>query len=78
LYDLYILAEKWGLDELKDQTMDAIQDMALEYDLEDDLITETLLEKVLRKTPPKMAGLRRFCVCLMVYIFLYRSKADLD
>ncbi|KAE9381266.1 hypothetical protein N431DRAFT_278758, partial [Stipitochalara longipes BDJ] len=32
LYDLYILAEKLEIDQLKDKAMDAIQDMASQYD----------------------------------------------
>jgi len=76
LYDLYFLAEKLGITELKDKTMDAIQDMALKYDLKDELITLSLLEKVLTKTSSKMTGLRHFCLYLMVYTYLCRTNAD--
>jgi PP-loop superfamily ATP-utilizing enzyme len=39
--------------ELKDKTMDSIQDMAKKYDLKDELITVNLVPKFLLNTKPK-------------------------
>jgi hypothetical protein len=72
LYDLYILAEKLCLVELKDKTMDSIQDMAKKYDLKDEMITVDLVSKVLLNTRPKWVGLRYFLIHHMVFVYLNR------
>ena len=69
LYDLYIFAEKLCLVELKDKTMDSIQDMATKYDLKDELITVDLVSKVLLNTRPKRVGLRDFLARHMVFVY---------
>jgi hypothetical protein len=72
LYDLYIFAEKLCLVELKDKTMDSIQDMAKKYDLNDELITVDLVSKVLLNTRPKWEGFRLFLIYHMVFVYLNR------
>jgi hypothetical protein len=72
LYDLYIFAEKLCLVELKDKTMDSIQDMAKKYDLKDELITVDLVSKVLLNTRSKWVGLRYFLIHHMVFVYLHR------
>ncbi|KAE9381260.1 hypothetical protein N431DRAFT_322954, partial [Stipitochalara longipes BDJ] len=67
LYELYLLADKLCLIELKDKTMDTIQDMAVKYDLKDELIKPILVTKVIQNTLTKMEGLRSFCVHQMVW-----------
>ena len=39
LYEIYFLSDKLCLTNLKDKTMDSIQDMAVKYDLMDELVT---------------------------------------
>jgi hypothetical protein len=73
LYDLYIFAEKLCLAELKDQTMDSIQKMATKFDLRDQLITGELLKKVLGETSEPIGGLKRFCLDVMIYVYLHRG-----
>jgi hypothetical protein len=72
LYDLYIFAEKLCLLELKDKTMDSIQDMAKKYDLKDELITVDLVSKVLLNTRSKWEGLRNFLIFQMGFVYLNR------
>jgi BTB/POZ domain len=72
LYELYFFADKLCLMELKDKTMDTIQDMAKEFDLMDELIKPELVTKVMTNTPMKNEGLRHFCIYHMVFVFLRR------
>jgi hypothetical protein len=58
--------------ELKDKTMDSIQDMAKKYDLKDELITVDLVSKVLLNTKSKWEGLRYFLIYHMVLVYLNR------
>lgn len=75
LYDLYFLGEQLCLIKLKDQTMDAIQDMARKYDLKEQLITKDLVSKVVASTAPtEHTGLRFFCIYLMVYVYILRAR----
>ncbi|KAH8770276.1 hypothetical protein BGZ57DRAFT_954618 [Hyaloscypha finlandica] len=76
LYDLYIFAEKLCLVELKDKTMDSIQDMAKKYDLGDELITVDLVSKVLLNTRSKWEGLRRFLIRHMLFVYTSRYLDD--
>lgn len=70
LYELYFLANRLCLIDLKDKTMDAIQDMAFQYNLEYELITPELVTKVMKNTPTKRGGLQAFCIWQMVFIYL--------
>jgi hypothetical protein len=72
LYELYFLANKFCLIELKDKTMDTIQDMAKKYNLKDELIKPGLVVRVIQNTPTKREGLRRFCIDQMVWVYLSR------
>jgi hypothetical protein len=72
LYDLYIFAEKLCLVELKDKTMDSIQDMAEKYDLNDELITVDLVSKVLLNTRSECEGLLLFLIYHMTCVDLNR------
>jgi hypothetical protein len=78
LYELYFLADKLCLVDLKDKAMDTIQDMALKYDLKDQLITPELVTKVMKNTPTKWAGLRSFCICHMVNVYLKRHIDQIE
>jgi hypothetical protein len=72
LYELYFLANKLCLIELKDKTMDTIQDMAKKYDLKDELIKPSLLVTIIQNTPTRIEGLRRFCIFQLVWVYLSR------
>jgi hypothetical protein len=72
LYELYFLANKLCLIELKDKTMDTIQDMAKKYNLKDELIKPSLVVTVIQNTRTKTAGLRRFCIYQLVWVYLSR------
>lgn len=76
LYELCILAEKPRLTDLKDKTMDAVQDMALKYKLKEELITVDLVTKVLLNTRSKHDGLRKFLPYQMAFVYLGRYLED--
>jgi hypothetical protein len=58
-----------------DEVMDKIQSMAAVYELMDELITKDLVERAI-ELRQKSKGLRRFCIDMMVYVFLIRSQDD--
>jgi hypothetical protein len=63
IYELYFLADKLCLVDLKDKTMDTIQDMAMKFGLMDELIKPDLVSNVIAKTRTKMERTTRL-LCL--------------
>ena len=79
LYELYFLADKLCLTDLKDRTMDTIQDIAVKYDLMDELIKPALVTAVIQHAPKKTVGLHKFCINQMVFVYLHRwNEVDGD
>ncbi|KAE8448306.1 hypothetical protein EG329_009550 [Mollisiaceae sp. DMI_Dod_QoI] len=78
LFDLYIFSEKTCDDELKDKTMDVIQDMASTLDLQLEIVRSDLLDKVIKHLPARVRGLKDFCARLMAYTYYLRGGEDPD
>ncbi|KAH7417459.1 hypothetical protein BKA64DRAFT_636822 [Cadophora sp. MPI-SDFR-AT-0126] len=72
LYDLYIMADKFCNNVLKDVVMDAIQDLAKKHDLLDPMFPKELVLKVFESSSNGNEGLARFLIHLMCYAFLSR------
>lgn len=76
LYDLYIMADKLCLTELKDLTMDTIQDVAHHHDLYDVLFVKDQVLKVFHSTTEHDGGLAMFLLYIIVHTFFWRMHTS--
>jgi len=67
LVDLYILADGSEMVDLKDKTMDCIQDMSAKYGLLEEVTNLELVKRVYDKTHAKYEGLRKYLIHLTAF-----------